>query len=62
MSDLDHRTREQAFYLWEQAGCPENRVQEFWEIARQVEERPIVGTVQPAETDIDPDPAKFAGF
>jgi len=58
MDDVEHRIREHAFYLWEQAGCPEDRAEEFWQRAKEVE----LGLTQPAETDIDNDPAKIAGF
>jgi len=59
MDDLEKRIREHAFQLWEQAGCPEGRAEEFWELAQRAE---TIGTAQPAETEQDPDPAKFAGF
>jgi hypothetical protein len=58
MDDIEHRIREHAFQLWEQAGCPEGRAQEFWDRAREVE----LGLTQPAETGGEVDPAKFAGF
>jgi hypothetical protein len=58
MDDLEARIREHAFLLWEAAGCPEDRAEEFWIRAEQVER----GEVQPAETDTKTDPAKFAGF
>jgi hypothetical protein len=35
--DLDlfeHRVRERAFQLWQEAGCPEGRDEEFWHQAR----------------------------
>jgi hypothetical protein len=60
MDDLEQRIREHAFHLWEQAGCPPDRADEFWAQAEAAERGP--GTTQPAETDRDPDPAKFAGF
>jgi hypothetical protein len=58
MDDLRSRIREHAFQLWEAAGCPEDRAEEFWLRAEQVE----TGTSQPAERDVPLDPAKFAGF
>ncbi|CCD84300.1 conserved protein of unknown function [Bradyrhizobium sp. ORS 285] len=29
-TDLQHRIRERAHHLWEQAGCPDGRDDEFW--------------------------------
>ncbi len=60
MDDLEQRIRERAFLLWEEAGCPEDRAEEFWLRARDAE----LGVTQPAELGADPasDPAKFAGF
>jgi len=58
MDDLEARIREHAFMLWEAAGCPEGRAEEFWQRAVQVE----TGSTQPAELDKPMDPAKFAGF
>jgi hypothetical protein len=60
MDDIEQRIRENAFHLWEQAGCPEGRAEEFWARAEAVERG--LGETQPAETDKDQDPAKFAGF
>lgn len=58
MDDIKSRIREHAFLLWEEAGCPEGRAEEFWARAEQVE----CGLTQPAETDQLLDPATFAGF
>jgi len=58
MDDIEARIREHAFLLWQEAGCPEDRAEEFWARAEQVER----GTTQPAELDQALDPAKFAGF
>lgn len=60
MDDLEHRIRERAFLLWEEAGCPENRAEEFYLRARETE----LNVTQPAELGAEPaaDPAKFAGF
>ncbi len=58
MDDLEARIREHAFLLWEAAGCPEGRAEEFWQRAVQAE----TGSTQPAELDKELDPAKFAGF
>jgi len=33
-TDREERIRELAYRLWQQAGEPENRHEEFWEIAR----------------------------
>lgn len=27
---LEHRIRERAFQLWQEAGCPDGRAEEFW--------------------------------
>ncbi len=58
MDDIEARIREHAFQLWQQAGCPEGRAQEFWDRAEAAER----GLTQPAEVDQTLDPAKFAGF
>jgi hypothetical protein len=34
---LEHRIRERAFELWQEAGCPEGRAEEFWHLARERE-------------------------
>ena len=34
---LEHRIRERAFELWQEAGCPEGRAEEFWHLAREKE-------------------------
>jgi hypothetical protein len=34
MSDIDERVRERAYLLWEQAGGPDGRSEEFWFRAR----------------------------
>jgi hypothetical protein len=62
MDGLYERIRENAFYMWEQAGCPEGRAEEFWEQAERVERGKSPGLIMPAETDAELDPAKFAGF
>jgi len=33
MSDRDHRIREAAYHLWERAGRPDHRSDEFWALA-----------------------------
>jgi len=33
----EHRIRERAFQLWQEAGCPEGRAEEFWQLAEQAE-------------------------
>jgi hypothetical protein len=35
--DVEHRIRERAFALWQEAGCPEGRAEEFWLRARDSE-------------------------
>jgi hypothetical protein len=37
--DLDQRVRERAYHLWERAGRPEGRSDDFWQQARQEVER-----------------------
>ena len=49
MSDLRERIRLHAYKLWEQAGCPEGRAEEFWQQAEQVE----TGTSQPMQPPSD---------
>jgi hypothetical protein len=34
MGDLEHAIRRRAYELWEQAGCPEGRGDQFWHAAR----------------------------
>jgi hypothetical protein len=41
---LEHQIRERAFELWQEAGCPEGRADEFWHLARE--------QVTQAQTDI----------
>lgn len=64
---IEHRVRERAFSMWQEAGCPEGRADEFWHRARDVE----LGLRLPAETQIDQagedsfpasDPTNFASF
>jgi hypothetical protein len=33
MGDLEQLIRERAYLLWEQAGCPDGRSEEFWFVA-----------------------------
>ncbi|MEZ2354805.1 DUF2934 domain-containing protein [Caballeronia sp. RCC_10] len=47
----EERIRELAFRLWEQAGCPEGRSEEFWDLAQ---------TQVGAQTDGSDDGAKKA--
>ncbi len=67
MNDIEDRIREHAFLLWEAAGCPADRAEEFWHRAKEIE----LGLTQPAEGVIDQagedsfpasDPTTFAGF
>lgn len=64
---IEHRVRERAFALWQEAGCPDGRADEFWHRARDVE----LGLNMPAEAQIDAagddsfpasDPTNFAAF
>jgi hypothetical protein len=41
---LEHRIRERAFELWQEAGCPEGRAEEFWHKAREQETASREGT------------------
>ena len=41
MTDREKRIRERAHQLWEEAGCPEGRDQEFWERAEQEEQADV---------------------
>jgi hypothetical protein len=34
MDEIEHVIRRRAYELWEQAGCPEGRNEEFWHAAR----------------------------
>jgi hypothetical protein len=34
---IEHRVRERAFQLWQEAGCPEGRADEFWRRAREMD-------------------------
>jgi len=36
----DHKIRERAFQLWQEAGCPEGRAEEFWHLAQAAETNP----------------------
>ena len=59
--DLEQRIRVRAFHLWENAGYPDGRDEEFWMKARELE----LGLTQPAEVEEVPPmayPAQFAGF
>jgi len=35
----EHRIRQRAFQLWQEAGCPEGRAEEFWQLAEEAETR-----------------------
>ena len=37
MERTAHRIRERAYFLWQQAGCPENQTDEYWQQAREFE-------------------------
>jgi hypothetical protein len=58
MKNLETRIREHAFRLWQEAGCPPERAEEFWAKAEAVE----LGLTQPAELEEAENPAQFAGF
>ncbi len=42
---LEHRIRERAFQLWQEAGCPEGRAEEFWQLAREKETQAQTGDI-----------------
>jgi hypothetical protein len=61
LDTFDLRVRERAFALWEEAGCPENRADEFWHRAREIEKQEY----KLSESDLEkaakaPDPGKQA--
>ena len=37
--DREQRIRERAYHLWQEAGSPDGRMDEFWHRAREIEER-----------------------
>lgn len=37
LDTFETRVQERAFALWEEAGCPENRAEEFWHRARETQ-------------------------
>ncbi len=39
LDTFEARVRERAFALWQEAGCPENRADEFAQRAREIEKR-----------------------
>jgi hypothetical protein len=39
LDTFESHVRERAFALWEEAGCPENRAEEFWHRAREIEKQ-----------------------
>jgi hypothetical protein len=49
-TELEARIREHAYYLWEDAGCPEGRAEEFWARAAELEMAARTGLmIQPTE-------------
>ena len=57
MSDNERRVRERAYQLWEAAGYPQDRSDEFWYYARQEIESdvPPVGDAPGGAIDFPPD-------
>jgi len=57
MSDIERRVRERAYQLWEEAGYPPDRSDEFWYRARQEIESdiPPVGDAPGGAVDFPPD-------
>jgi len=45
---MEHRIRERAFQLWQEAGCPEGQADEFWHRAQAIE----TGFDDPEPTDL----------
>lgn len=35
----EERIRERAYFLWQEAGCPDNQADEFWHRASEIQER-----------------------
>lgn len=42
MANFEERVRERAYYLWQQAGAPEGRAEEFWDEAERHERAAFV--------------------
>lgn len=69
MSETEQRIRERAYELWQQAGCPTDRSEEFWFAARQeiegdvppVGDRPGGAIDYPAESQSVEEPPAQAG-
>ncbi|CAH2600138.1 conserved protein of unknown function [Rhodovastum atsumiense] len=58
MADLEQRTRDLAYRLWEEAGRPDGRDHEFWYAARQqVEAEPVHNGHVPTPVTATPAPA-----
>jgi hypothetical protein len=65
MSDQEHRTRELAYRLWEEAGRPDGRDDDFWHAAReltaaQTAEAAELKPAAPPAPEPEPEPARAA--
>ncbi len=62
MSDSEGLIRERAYLLWEEAGCPEGRSEDFWFRARdEVEgETPSGDVPEGTQAPLGEDPPSFA--
>ena len=52
--DEAERIRVTAYHLWEQAGCPEGRAEEFWALAREIETGPTAVAASAESTSKGP--------
>lgn len=44
----EQRIRERAFQLWQDAGCPEGRADEFWHLAKEAETKAPTDLIEDA--------------
>jgi len=59
-ADLDRRIRERAYFLWREDGCPDDRADEYWERARELEaiaDNPQAGLLPNPMTQPGADPS-----
>ncbi|HET9146611.1 MAG TPA: DUF2934 domain-containing protein [Acetobacteraceae bacterium] len=50
----EHRIRERAFFLWQEAGSPEGREEEFWHRAEELEQGGAMSSSQAGAPQADP--------
>jgi hypothetical protein len=54
MSEHEDRVRERAYHLWEDAGRPDGRDDEFWHAARElIEAEAAAEPAEPAPTPVE---------